>query len=213
MRGILLINTGTPASKEKADVKKFICEMLSDPLVMGRPEWQSKFLARNIIAPFSASRSTEKYKQIWRKEEPEISPLLYHMLKLSEKLEVRKGLPVEIAMRYGSPNIEDAFRKLEKKCPLLHEVVIFPLYPHYAQSTTQSSIDEIGRIFYMHPHSFRLKFVAPYYNHPAYINALVECARPYLENIDRLIFSYHSLPISQVESAWKRVRIMITSIR
>jgi len=114
MRGILLINTGTPASKEKADVKKFICEMLSDPLVMGRPEWQSKFLARNIIAPFSASRSTEKYKQIWRKEEPEISPLLYHMLKLSEKLEVRKGLPVEIAMRYGSPNIEDAFRKLEK---------------------------------------------------------------------------------------------------
>jgi len=62
MRGILLINTGTPASKEKADVKKFICEMLSDPLVMGRPEWQSKFLARNIIAPFSASRSTEKYK-------------------------------------------------------------------------------------------------------------------------------------------------------
>jgi len=83
-------------------------------------------------------------------------------------------------------------------------VVIFPLYPHYAQSTTQSSIDKIGRIFYMHPHSFRLKFVAPYYNHPAYINALVECARPYLENIDRLIFSYHSLPISQVESAWKK---------
>lgn len=204
MRGILLINIGTPASKEKADVKKFICDMLSDPLVMGRPEWQSKFLAGNIIAPFSASRSTEKYKLIWRKAEPEISPLLYHMRKLSEELESRKGLPVEIAMRYGKPDIMEAFRKLEKKCPLLHEVVIFPLYPHYAQSTTQTTTEEIGRIFYRHPHSFRLKFVGPYYNHPAYINALAACARPYLEDIDRLVFSYHSLPVSQVESAWKK---------
>lgn len=204
MRGILLINIGTPARNEKADVKKFIGDMLSDPLVTGMSEWQSKFLAGNIIAPFSASRSAEKYKQIWRKTEPEISPLLYHMQRLSQELEVRKGLPVEIAMRYGEPDLIGALRKLEKKCPLLHEVVIFPLYPHFAQSTTQTTIEEIGRIFYRHPHSFRLKFVEPYYNHPGYINALAASAHPYLENIDRLVFSYHSLPVSQVEAAWKK---------
>ena len=204
MRGILLINAGTPASRNKADVKKFIGDMLSDPLVTGKSEWWSKFLATQVIAPLSASGSAEKYEQVWRREEPEISPLLYHMQRLSGELESRKGLPVEIAMRYGEPDIMGAFKKLEEKCPLLHEVIIFPLYPHFAQSTTQTAKDAIGRIFYRHPHSFRLKFVEPYYNHPAFINALAALAKPYLEDVDRLVFSYHSLPVSQVEEAWKR---------
>lgn len=204
MRGILLINVGTPASKEKTDVKKFIGDMLSDPLVTGKPEWLSCYLATQIIAPISCAKSAEKYSLIWRKEEPLISPLLYHMQKLAETLESRKGIPVEIAMRYGEPDIMNAFRKLEQRCPLLHEVIVFPLYPHFSQSTTQTSKDAIGRIFYRHPHSFRLRFVEPYYNHLAYIGALVSLAQPYLEDIDRLVFSYHSLQVSQVEAAWKK---------
>lgn len=204
MRGILLINIGTPAHKDKAEVKRFIGDMLSDPLVMGRPQWLSKLVSTNIIAPLSASRSQEKYSQIWRREEPKTAPLLYYMQRLSEELETKKGLPVEIAMRYGTPDIPGAFKRLEQKCPLLHEVIVFSLYPHFAQSTTQTTVDEIGRIFFRHPHSFRLKFVESYYNHPAFINALAACAHPYLDDIDRLIFSYHSLPVSQVEAAWKK---------
>lgn len=204
MRGILLLNVGTPASTQKDDVRMFIGDMLSDPLVLGKKEWLSNFLARKIIAPAGASKSQSKYKTIWRKEEPLISPLLYYMQKMATALENNKDVPVEIAMRYGEPTIENAFRNLEKKCPLLHEVVVFPLFPHYAQSTTQTAIDEIGRIFYKHPYSFRLKIVEPYFNHPAFIHALAMHAKPYLEGIDKLVFSYHSLPISQVEAAWKK---------
>jgi ferrochelatase len=204
MRGILLLNIGTPASTDKHDVKKFIGDMLSDPHLTGYPEWLSVFLAGKIIAPLSATRSAEKYRLIWRREEPKISPLLYHMRRLAEALETKKGIPVEIAMRYGEPGIEHAFRELERRCPLLHEVIIFPMYPHYAQSTTETITEEIGRIFYRHPHSFRLKFVEPYYRHPAFIHALAEQAKPYLEDIDRLVFSYHSLPVKQVETAWKK---------
>ena len=204
MKGILLINVGTPASKEKTDVKKFIGDMLSDPLVTGMPEWLSRYLATRFIAPLSCADSAEKYALIWRKEEPLISPLLYHMQKLAETLESRKGLPVEIAMRYGEPDIMTAFRKLEQKCPLLHELIVFPLYPHFSQSTTQTSKEAIARIFYRHPHSFRLRFVEPYYNHPAYISALASSAQPYLADIDRLVFSYHSLQVSQVEAAWRK---------
>lgn len=207
MRGILLVNLGTPASCKKEDVQRFICDMLSDPLVSGLPERQSKFLAKNIIAPLSSSKSLEKYKLIWRKEEPKISPLLYHMQQLAAELESRKGLPVEIAMRYGKPDVEQAIDSLERKCPLLHELIIFPMYPQYAQSTTQTAIDEIGRVFYKRPHSFRLKFVKSYYNHPAYIHALAARAKPYLEKgFDKLVFCYHSLPIKQVESAWEKGR-------
>ncbi len=53
-------------------------------------------------------------------------------------------------------------------------------------------------------HSFRLKMIKPYFDHPAYINALAKNAQPYLNNIDRLVFTYHSLPINQVEAAWKK---------
>lgn len=204
MQGILLINVGTPASPGKTDVKKFISDMLSDPLVTGKSEWVSRMLAQNIIAPLSAAKSAEKYNLIWRKEEPLISPLIYHMQRFAEALEAKKNIPVEIAMRYGEPDVSSAFRALEKKCPLLHEVVIFPLYPHFAQSTTQTAQNEIGRVFYKRPHSFRLKFVEPYFDHPAYINALAKHAEPYLEDVDKLVFSYHSLPVDQVESAWKK---------
>ena len=206
MKGILLINVGTPAACNRKDVQKFIGDMLSDPLVMGKSEWMSGFLAKNIIAPASSRKSLEKYKLIWRKEDPAISPILHFMQMLAQSLEKKKGIPVEIAMRYGEPNIEQALKNLEKKCPLLHEVIVFPLYPHYAQSTTQTTIDEIGRIFYKRPHSYRLKFVEPYFDHPAFINALAKNAEPYLADIDKLVFSYHSLPIDQVEVAWKKGR-------
>ncbi|MEA5063933.1 MAG: ferrochelatase [Bacteroidia bacterium 43-41] len=204
MRGILLINVGTPATCSKEAVKKFVGDMLSDPLVTGKPELVSNFLAKKIIAPVSSGKSFNKYSQIWRKEEPAISPMIYFMRKLAQLLEERKNIPVEIAMRYGEPGIEQAFKNLEKKCPLLHEVVVFPLYPHYAQSTTQTTIDEIGRIFYKHPHSYRLKIVEPYFDHPAFINALAKHAEPYLKGIDKLVFCYHSLPVDQVEVAWKK---------
>jgi len=205
MRGIVLVNVGTPASYKKTDVQKFIGDMLSDPLVTGKSEWLSDFLARNIIAPLSASKSAEKYKKIWRKEDPQISPLLYFMQKLADELEAKKNIPVEIAMRYGEPTFSEAISKLEAKCPLINELVVFPLYPQYAQATTQTAIDEIGRTFYKRPHSFRLKIVKPYFNHPAYIHALATHAKPYLENeFDKLILSYHSLPISQVEKAWEK---------
>lgn len=204
MRGILLVNVGTPASTDPSDVKEFIAAMLSDPYLTGKPEWWSKFLAKNIIAPQSGQRVSEKYKLIWHHEEKPQSPLLYHIRELARKLEEQKGIPVEIAMRYGEPDVTNAFRKLERKCPLLHEVVVFLLYPHYAQSTTQTSKEMIGNIFYKHPHSFRLKFAMPYYNHPAYIHALATHASPYLEDIDKLVFTYHSIPLEQVETGWKK---------
>lgn len=204
MRGILLINVGTPASSDPSDVKKFIADMLSDPFLTGKPEWYSKLLAKYIIAPISKSRVSRKYRLIWHNEEISASPLLHHMRELAQKLEEQKGVPVEIAMRYGKPDVASAFRELERRCPLLHEVILFPLYPHYAQSTTQTSKEMIGNIFYKHPHSFRLKFVQSYYDHPAFIHALTTHAKPYLEDIDKLIFSYHSLPLSQIETGWKK---------
>src|SRR5690606_44291 len=89
MRGILLVNVGTPKSCDKEDVQNFIADMLSDPLVTGRSKWLSTKLAQNIIAPLSANKSLSKYKQIWRKEEPLISPMMYYMQRLAHELETK----------------------------------------------------------------------------------------------------------------------------
>lgn len=205
MRGIILLNVGSPADCSKVAVEKFIGDMLSDPLVLDKYQPASKFLARQVIAPFSASKSLDKYSLVWRKEEPLISPLLYYMQQLGAKLEEQKNIPVEIAMRYGSPSIETAFHALHKKHPSLAEVVVFPLLPHYAQSSTQTSTDEIRRIYNNNSYPFKIKIIKPYFSHPAFINALATHIRPFLDDsFDRLVISYHSLPVHQVEKAWKK---------
>lgn len=205
MRGIVLLNVGTPAECNKPAVEQFIGDMLADPLVIDKFKPVSKFLARQVIAPISASKSLEKYSLIWRKKEPLISPILYYMQQLGSKLEKEKDIPVEIAMRYGSPSIENAFNALHTRCSTLTEVVVFPLLPHYAQSSTQTSIDEVKRIYNKNNYPFKLRIIGSYYNHPAFIDALATHVSPYLEkDFDRLVFSYHSLPVHQVEKAWKK---------
>ncbi len=205
MRGILLLNVGTPAECSKPAIEQFIGDMLSDPLVLDKFQPASKFLARRVIAPLSAAKSLEKYSLIWRKEEPTISPILYYMQQLSEKLEKQKNTPVEIAMRYGSPSIEDALNAFSKKESKLTEVVVFPLIPHYAQSSTQTIIEEVKRVNNNNSYSFELKIVKSYFNHPAFIQALATHVKQYLTcDIDRMVFSYHSLPLHQVEQAWRK---------
>lgn len=205
MIGIILLNVGTPAECSKPAVEQFIGDMLADPLVLDKLQPLSKFLARQVIAPLGASKSLRKYSLIWRKEEPQISPIIYYMQQLRKKLEQQKNVPVEIAMRYGSPSIQLAFDSMYKRCPNLSKIVVFPLLPHYAQSSTQTSNDEVKRIYSENNYPFDLKIIKPYYNHPAFIGALASHVSPYLtNNFDRLVFSYHSLPIHQVKKAWRK---------
>ncbi len=204
MLGILLVNMGTPESCTRKDVQQFIGNILSDPLVFGKSKWLSSLLGKNIIAPLSSRNSLKKYEQIWINEHHSISPLLHNMRKLANVLEQKKSTPVEIAMRYSEPSIETGLKNLEKKCPLLHEVIIFPMYPQYAQSTTQSIIDETARLFYQKAHSYRLKFVEPYYNHPAYINALAANVEKYIKEEYKILFLSHSLPVNQITAGWQK---------
>lgn len=204
MRGILIVNTGSPKTKEKKDVKWFIGAMLSDPLVMTVPNFIRNTLAQKIIAPLRASASASHYCMIWDEKHAE-SPLLYNTTMLAQKLEESTGMPVEVAMRYGEPSIQTALDKLKAKCATLHEVIVTPLFPQYAQSSYQTVVDEVGRCFYQKPHSFRLKILEPYYDQQGYIQALAESIKPHLKDgYDRLIFSFHSLPLSHVEAGWKK---------
>lgn len=205
MRGILILNTGSPRTRNKKDVQWFIGAMLSDPLVVSTvPNWFRPILAKGIIAPLRASNSASHYAQIWDYEH-DASPLIYNSQQLALKIEKETGMPVEVAMRYGYPEIPQALEKLEQKCPTLHEVVVVPMFPQYAESSYQTAVNAVGEHFYKRAYKFRLKILEPYFNNPAYISSLATSLRPYVErDYDRLIFSFHSLPLDHVERGWKK---------
>lgn len=206
MRGVLLINVGSPESASRKDVRSFIEDMLSDPLLMTVPDWFRPILVKGIIGPFRQFSSAKHYSLIWD-DEHKTSPLMYHMQQLSAKLEARAEMPVEIGMRYGKPSICTALDRLMERDVRLHEVVVLPMFPQYAESSYKTVVDEFGRCFYSKAYPFRIKIVEPYFNHPAYITSLVNKLKPFLEKeYDRLIYCFHSLPLSHVDKGWHKGR-------
>jgi protoporphyrin/coproporphyrin ferrochelatase len=102
---------------------------------------------------------------------------------------------VEIAMRYGKPSPELAFKNLMEKNPALDEVLAIPLYPHYAMSSYETAVVYTREIHEKRKYPFKLSFLKPFYNEPNYIKALADSIRPYLSiQHDHILFSYHGIP-------------------
>lgn len=191
-RGILLMNLGSPDSTEVPDVKRYLDEFLMDKRVIDYPYLFRLLLVRGMITPKRAPKTAEAYRSIWW---PEGSPLIVLTERLREALEARLGEPVAYTMRYGDPHPAKAFAELLRRAPALREVVLFPLYPHYAMSSYETAVEYARQAYRQGGYPFRLRVAAPYYREPAYIHALAETLRPYLEQpYDYLLFSYHGVP-------------------
>ena len=128
-KGIILINLGSPASTKVSDVRKYLNQFLMDERVIDKPWLLRALLVRGIIVPFRAPKSAEAYEKIWIKEG---SPLIVYTEQLRDVLEQKIEYPVEVCMRYGNPTPQEAFNALLKRNPSIKEVVVLPLYPHYA---------------------------------------------------------------------------------
>jgi protoporphyrin/coproporphyrin ferrochelatase len=194
--GIILMNLGSPASTNVKDVKTYLKEFLMDHRVIDKPFLLRWFLVNGIIAPFRAPRSAEAYKKIWRENG---SPLILLTKQLQEVVQGKTAWPVTISMRYGKPTPDEAYKELLQKLPDINEVIIFPLYPHYAMSSYETAVEQMKTVHKKNKYGFQLKIVAPFYNHPHYIDALANSIKPYLnEDYDQLLFSYHGIPESHI---------------
>lgn len=191
-KGILLINLGSPDSTEVSDLRKYLGEFLMDERVIDKSWLLRMLLVKGIIVPFRAPKSAEAYKKIWTEEG---SPLIVYTKKLQQALQARVEEPVEISMRYGNPTPEEAYEKLLKKQPGLEEVIVLPLYPHYAMSSYETAVEYMKEIHEKKKYSFKLSFIPPFYRDESYLHALAENIRPYLEKkYDHILFSYHGVP-------------------
>lgn len=190
--GIVLMNLGSPDSTAVPDVKRYLNEFLMDKRVIDYPYLFRLLLIRGIIVPRRAPKSAEAYKSIWWEEG---SPLIALTKQLQNAVQHDLQLPVEVAMRYGNPSQEYAYERLLAQNPKLKEVVLLPLYPHYAMSSYETAVEHAKTVHKKKGYNFKLTVIPPYYNQPDYINALAESMRPYVEqDYDHLLFSYHGVP-------------------
>ncbi len=188
-KGILLVNLGSPESSNLKDVKKYLNQFLMDGNVIDIPYLFRLFLVRGVIVPNRANNSAKLYQKIWTNEG---SPLIVNSKKLEKKVKTKASIPTALAMRYGSPSIKMGLLDLVKKD--ITEVLVIPLYPQHAMSSTQTVIEEIEKIKDASFPKLTLSYLPAFYKNNEYIKVLAKSINNKFDRSDHLLFSYHGLP-------------------
>ena len=198
---LLIVNLGTPNKPTYFSVYKYLRQFLMDGRVINRNPILRFILVNLIIVPIRSFTSSKVYKEVWDKDTG--SPLLHNTKKLAEKLRVK--LPdynVEFAMRYQNPSLESVLNKILVNNP--DEIIILPLFPHYAAATTGSVYEEISRIISKKWVVPKITFINQFYDNEKFIDAWVEKAKKFdMDAYDKIIFSYHGIPNSHVDNVYE----------
>jgi protoporphyrin/coproporphyrin ferrochelatase len=198
---LLLINLGSPASTEVEDVRRYLDQFLMDPYVVDLP-WPLRRLLVSLILVRRPAASAHAYASIWWDEG---SPLIELSRRLQTQVATRwtEG-PVELGMRYGEPSIEAALLRLAEQG--IRQVTLAPLYPQFADSTVTTAVVEARRVVTEHSLSMDMHVLPPFFDQPAYLDALVDSTRPALAGgYDHLLLSFHGLPERHIRKLVKPI--------
>ncbi|BCT69000.1 Ferrochelatase [Nitrosospira sp. NRS527] len=201
--GILLVNLGTPDAPTAQALRPYLKQFLSNPRVVEFPRWAWWPILNGFILNTRPKKSAEKYALIWM---PEGSPLKVHttlQTGLLRDVLAKRAEPapiVEYAMSIGNPSIAEVLRGMRQNgC---ERILVLPLYPQYAASSTASAFDEVFAQLGKMRNTPALRTVKHYHDHPGYIAALAQNIRDYwTENgrPDKLVMSFHGVPRSTLD--------------
>ena len=196
--GVLLVNLGTPDAPTHWAVRRYLREFLWDPRVVQIPRVPWWFILNFLILPLRPFATARKYRSIWREDG---SPLRVYLGRQVQMLRgflgerAKKAIPVAGAMRYGNPSIGAGLAELRSRgCDSL---VVIPLYPQYAGSTTASTAEAVAKALRKWRPAPALKVVRDFHDHPAYVKAIAKSVNDYWMKSgrpDRLVMSFHGLP-------------------
>lgn len=197
--GVLLVNLGTPDAPHTAEVRRYLREFLGDPRVIDMNPLGRFLLLNLIILPFRPARSAEAYEKIWT---PEGSPLLVYGRQLAEG--VARALPeaeVVLAMRYGQPSLAAGLDRL--RAAGCDRIVVVPLYPQYASSTTGSTLEAIYGLAAERWNTPFVQVLPPFFDDAAFLEAFAVQGRSLLADLkpEHVLFSFHGLPERQVRKS------------
>lgn len=197
---VLLVNLGTPDAPTPSAVRRYLAEFLSDQRVVELPKWLWWPILHGIILRVRPAKSAAKYASIWQ---PEGSPLRaiteQQTALLAERLQAgNPQLEVRFAMRYGQPSIPGVLSEL--KAAGCDRILVVPLYPQYAASTTATVMDEVSRWLLQTRNQPAIRSVRSFCDDPGYLDALAATVRQHWEkqgppdSQTRLLMSFHGLP-------------------
>ncbi len=191
------MNLGSPDSPSVVDVRRYLREFLMDGRVIDVPFLLRFGIVNFSIVPKRAHTSAEAYRSIWTKDG---SPLIATSYALQELVRSYLSCPVELAMRYQNPTVEEAVINLHKRG--VTEITLLPLFPQHAMSSYETAVEKVRVVVARECPGTILKVVPPFYNHPSYIEALAESAESHLAcGFDHLLISFHGLPERHLRKA------------
>lgn len=193
--GVLLINVGTPDSPRVYDVRRYLTQFLNDKYVIDLPWLKRTLLVNGIIVPFRARNSAKLYQELWTEEG---SPLIVHGQQCAKNLNESLGPDyiVRLAMRYQNPSIRSQLEELKGK---VDRLVVIPLYPQYAESSTRTSIERTRKDLTGLGMDVPTAFVKHFYAHAGFLDAFEKRIKSSgVESFDHVLFSFHGLPERQL---------------
>ncbi len=191
MKGVLLVNLGSPDSPTPKDVKPYLDEFLMDERVIDVPNWLRNIIVRGIILQTRPKKSAEAYQKIWWDEG---SPLVVISERFTEKVKQQTKMPVALGMRYGSMTIKNALQELKNRG--VNDVLLVPLYPQYAMSSFETvvvkAMEDKNKFF----PEMKMTTLPAFYKNDDYIKVLSESIADGLKDFDydHILFSYHGIP-------------------
>jgi ferrochelatase len=200
---VLLVNLGTPEAPTAAALRPYLKQFLWDPRVVEIPRAVWWPILNGIILNLRPAKSAAKYAKIWMLDG---SPLKVHTERQATLLKGWLGaagspeLAVAWAMRYGQPSIGSVLDQIKQDG--VERVLVVPLYPQYAASSTASVMDDVADWIKRSRNPLEFRFIKHFHDHPGYIAALAASVREHWQisgRPDRLVMSFHGLPRRSLE--------------
>ena len=203
-KAVLMISLGTPDSPGWFDVASYLREFLGDGRIINIPSFLRYLLVNLIIVPTRTFSSSKSYKELWTERG---SPLKYHMEDLTTKVQdkLKESHDVYYAMRYKNPSIKDRLKELENKG--YDEIILFPVFPQYSSAANGSFLDYSLKQIANWIVIPSVKTVDQFYDNEDFLDAFAENIEKFDLNLyDKIIFSYHGLPMSQLDEVYESGR-------
>lgn len=200
--GILLIQLGTPEAPTAEALRPYLRQFLTDPRVIENAatlKW--RLILNFFILRRRPAQSAAKYRRIWDAKSG--SPLLYWTRRQTELLQERfRNIPVRFGMQVGNPPVAQVVGEMISAG--VDRLIALPMYPQYSATTNASATDVLFKALLAERRVPALRIVPPYYDHPAYLDAVTRVITEDLQRLswkpDHHVLSFHGIPIKYAQA-------------
>ena len=205
--GVLLVQLGTPDAPTAEALRPYLRQFLGDPRVIDvAPTWKWQLILNLFILRSRPAQSAAKYRRIW--DAVSGSPLLHWTRRQTELLQqalasrADGNLVVRFGMQVGNPPVGEVLGEMIRTG--VERLIVLPMYPQYSATTTASATDVLFQALMKERRVPALRIVPPYYEHPAYIEAVRQVIAEQLEKLswkpEHYLLSFHGIPIRYAQA-------------